>query len=146
MGARENGNCAPAGKITKMPPAVKAKVAELKEQQEELMKLAEQFADKDDLTSSKQAVAAAKKASTEIEELKEQHTFMSEGDQVCNICGVRCNPNMEADFYAHQAGRLHEGYTKIREMVTSLREKVRNRPQPSADDRDKKRSERGKES
>merc|ERR1712187_756015 len=91
------------------------------------------------LTSSRQAVDAAKKASREIDDLKEKHTFMSEADKVCGICGVRCNPNMESDFQAHLDGRLHEGYVKIRAKVKEMRGKVSG-GQKIKSDSDEKRS------
>merc|ERR1712187_814306 len=87
------------------------------------------------------AVDSAHKKKQEIEDLKEKHTFMSEADKVCSICGVRCNPNMESDFQAHLDGRLHEGYTHIRATVKELREKIKNNPSElaEADDRDRDR-------
>merc|ERR1712014_535033 len=122
--ARENGNAKGAEKMTKLPAEVKEKIKSLKEEQEELMKTAEDLADNNDLTASKSAVDSANKKKQEIEDLKEKHTFMSEADKVCGICGVRCNPNMESDFQAHLDGRLHEGYVKIRAEVKELREKI----------------------
>merc|ERR1712232_165910 len=74
----------------------------------------------------------------EIEDLKEKHTFMSEADKVCGVCGVRCNPNMESDFQAHLDGRLHEGYTNIRAKVKELRQKQEDKK--SKTDGDEKKS------
>merc|ERR1712025_1428928 len=87
------------------------------------------------MEASRQAVVAAKKASQEIEDLKEKHTFMSEADKVCTICGVRCNPNMESDFQAHLDGRLHEGYVKIRAEVKELREKIQKAEERKSDEK-----------
>lgn len=124
--ARENANCAAPGRKTKMPSHVKEKLAKLKMQSDLLFKRAEEAADANDLAGSKSAVDLAGIVNKEIEELKQSHTVETQGEQVCDICGVRCNPDEKADFEAHLAGRLHEGYTQIRAKVKELREKVRN--------------------
>merc|ERR1712151_631981 len=114
---------------------------------ENLMKHAEDLADSNDLTASKSAVDSANKKKQEIEDLKEKHTFMSEADKVCGVCGVRCNPNMESDFQAHLDGRLHEGYTHIRAKVRELREKCKNAADlidANEKDRDRRRTDEHK--
>lgn len=37
------------------------------------------------------------------------HLYDSGGETVCQICGVRCNPDEPVDSKAHLGGRLHEG-------------------------------------
>merc|ERR1719382_507109 len=77
----------------------------------------------------------------EVQDIKDKHTFESGGETVCQVCGVRCNPDEPADYQAHLDGRLHEGYIKIRAKVKELREKLRTKPHPDekAGDRDKDR-------
>jgi len=132
--ARERGNCAPAGKRTRMPESVKNRLVEMQEQSESLMKKAEDLAEKGDFNASKEAVTKSGALKEEIKELKEKHTFMSGGEQVCDICGVRCNPDEQADYQAHLDGKLHESYTIIRKEVKELREKVRNSTGPPLKD------------
>jgi len=121
--ARENGNV--TGNVTKIPPTVRAKISELKAQSEHLMRHAEEAADKNEFAASKRSLELADIINKEIEDLKEKHSFVSTGEAVCDICGVRCKPDEEA---AHRAGRLHEGYTNIRAKVKVLREKIRSKP------------------
>mmetsp|Transcript_22632 Transcript_22632/g.52794 ORF Transcript_22632/g.52794 Transcript_22632/m.52794 type:complete len:301 (+) Transcript_22632:113-1015(+) len=123
--ARETKNAAGPGK--KLPPQVKEKIVELKAKSEQLMKDAEDFGDKNDLTSSQAAVTEANRINQEIAQLKEEHTYEFSGEVVCEVCGVRCNPDSRADYQAHVLGKLHEGYTTIRAKVKELREKVRNK-------------------
>lgn len=127
--ARENGNV--TGNVTKIPPSVRAKISELKAQSEHLMKHAEEAAEKNEFAASKRSLELADIINKEIDELKEKHSFVSTGEAVCDICGVRCKPDEEA---AHRAGRLHEGYTNIRHKVKELREKVRNQPNAAGRD------------
>lgn len=129
--AREKGNCAAPGTRTKMTPTLKTKMVEMQEKSEKLMQQAEDLAEKGDVNLSKQAVETSRIIKEEIKELKEKHTYMSEGEQVCTICGVRCNPDEKADYQAHLDGRLHDGYTQIRAKVQELRERVRNGRPPS---------------
>merc|ERR1711879_1107029 len=84
-----------------------------------------------------QAVEASEKLKKELADLKEKHTFMSEGEIVCDACGVRCSPDEKADYQAHLEGRLHESYVKIRTTVKDLREKVKNRSKVDSEDKEK---------
>merc|ERR1719387_1478468 len=126
-----------------MTSGSRQKVADLKEQSEKLMAQAEEHAENGDLTASKKAVEAATKIKEDIEELKEKHTFMSGGEQVCEICGVRCNPDEQADYKAHLDGKLHEAYQKIRDEVKRVRKSVQEgrevRDNEPARDRDRER-------
>lgn len=126
--SRETGNCQGPGKVTKMPAKTREKMVELQERSEQMLKQAEDLAEKGDLTASKQAVEMAHKMKEDAKDIKEKHTYDSVGETVCQICGVRCNPDEPADYQAHLDGRLHEGYTKIRAKVRELREKIRKRP------------------
>eukprot|EP00927_Polykrikos_kofoidii_P042024 TRINITY_DN3589_c0_g1_i4.p1 TRINITY_DN3589_c0_g1~~TRINITY_DN3589_c0_g1_i4.p1 ORF type:complete len:314 (-),score=69.95 TRINITY_DN3589_c0_g1_i4:45-986(-) len=159
--SRERGNCAAPGKVTRMTPAVREKVKEMQERSEQCMKQAEDRADMGDLRGSKEAVEMANKLKEDAQELKEKHTYMSGGEQVCDVCGVRCNPDEQADYQAHLDGKLHESYTQIRSRVKLLREKMRNPPANLAEidrssggggrdrdrdrDRDRTRSDRDRE-
>lgn len=132
--ARERGNCAPPGKRTRVPENIKVKLAEMQEQSENLLKKAEELAEKSDINASREAVTKSETLKEDIKELKEKHTFMSGGEQVCDICGVRCNPDEQADYQAHLDGKLHESYTIIRKAVKDMREKVRSSSGPPLKD------------
>jgi len=126
--SRETGNCAGPGRVTKMPPSARQKMVEIQERSEQMLKQAEDLAEGGNLTASKQAVEMANQLKEEAKEMKDKHTYDSVGETVCQVCGVRCNPDEPADYQAHLDGRLHEGYTKIRAKVKELREKMRNLP------------------
>lgn len=137
---RERGNCAPAGKITRLPPGMKQKLIDMQEQSEELLGTAEDLAEKGEVGQSKEAVEKSSRLKEDIKDLKEKHSFMSGGEQVCEVCGVRCNPDEAADYQAHLDGKLHEAYKRIRKTVNELREKVRSEPAIKKDDKDRDRS------
>merc|ERR1719414_2158465 len=59
----------------------------------------------------------------EMEAIRQKYTFISVGEEVCEVCGVRCNPDEQEHYKAHFDGKLHEGYTRIRQAVKDLREK-----------------------
>lgn len=141
--AREQSNCAAPGKVTKMPAKVRQNVEELKEASEKLMRQAEDLAEKGLVAESKLALEMSNEKKAEAKEIKEKHTYQSEGERVCQICGVRCNPDEPADFQAHLDGRLHEGYSKIREEVKQLRDKARSLPATRTDK--EKEKDRGKD-
>merc|ERR1719414_329471 len=61
----------------------------------------------------------------EMEAIRQKYTFISVGEEVCEVCGVRCNPDEQEHYKAHFDGKLHEGYTRIREAVKDLRGKQR---------------------
>mmetsp|Transcript_54944 Transcript_54944/g.154127 ORF Transcript_54944/g.154127 Transcript_54944/m.154127 type:complete len:282 (+) Transcript_54944:115-960(+) len=123
--SRETANCVGPGRVTKLPPVVKAKLVEMQASSELLLKQAEELAEQGSVEASKRAVESSVKLKEDITELKEKHSYDSGGETVCQICGVRCNPDEPADYKAHLDGRLHEGYTKIRAKVRELREKLR---------------------
>jgi len=137
--ARENGNV--SGNVTKIPTTVRAKISELKAQSEHLMRHAEEAADKNEFAASKRSLELADIINKEIDDLKEKHSFVSTGEAVCDICGVRCKPDEEA---AHRAGRLHEGYTNIRAKVKELREKIRSTPASETGQKRWERDDRGR--
>lgn len=141
---RETANSKSGGKVTKMPEAVKEKLAQLKNQSEILFKHAEDASEKGDISASKCSTDLAEIINKEMAELREEHTYESAGDEVCDVCGVRCNPEQKADFQGHLGGRVHEAYTKIREKVKILREKARNpaAKNESGDGKDKRDRER----
>merc|ERR1712060_831317 len=61
-----------------------------------------------------------------MKRLKEDNAVNAGGEMVCEICGVRCKPDEEADFNAHLDGKLHAGLKRIRATVKELREKLKN--------------------
>merc|ERR1712039_485225 len=76
----------------------------------------------------------------EMKELKATHSYESEGERVCEVCGIRCKPDELADYQAHLNGKVHHGYTLIRAKVAELRERLKDgRPSKSDPDGDRKR-------
>lgn len=127
--AREKRNCKPAGvSEMKMPQRVWEQMESMKEQSESLMKKAEELADDNQIAASHEAVHQSDKLREEIGRMKERHTVVTTGEEVCEICGVRCQPGEVADYQAHLDGKLHEGYLRVREEARKLREKDRLRP------------------
>lgn len=152
--AREQRNCKPAGKEVRIPPEVWSNIEEMQKQSEVLLKTAEDLAEKGQIARSKIASNSSTKLVEDIEGIKAKYTFNSGGEEVCKICGVRCAPAIageSADYQAHLDGKLHEGYSRVREKVQELREVVRlyNRDGMRDDgdrdrDRDRDRSPRGR--
>jgi len=142
--SREAANCAPPGKVTKIPPDMRRKMTDMQERSENMLKQAEDMAEKGNVTGSKQAVEMSNRLKEDIKQIKEEHTYDSLGETVCQVCGVRCNPDEPADYQAHMDGRLHAGYTQIRAKVKELREKMRHAPATKSD-RDRDRAKEGDE-
>merc|ERR1711862_636579 len=69
-----------------------------------------------------------KKASDEIRAIEEKYTVLSEGDIVCEVCGVRCSMDgiLHGPYEGHLASNLHVAYQKIRYKVKELQEKFRH--------------------
>lgn len=148
--ARENSNAKLTVKRDKTPAHVKEKLAKLKMQSDVLFKRAEEAADASDLAGSKSAVDLANIVKQEIDELKAEYQDGKEKEEtsmaiVCDVCGVRCNPDEKADFEAHLAGRLHGGYTQIRDKVKELREKFKARHSKREAEKKEKEQDGGKD-
>eukprot|EP00406_Dinophysis_acuminata_P079297 CAMPEP_0179249530 /NCGR_PEP_ID=MMETSP0797-20121207/20696_1 /TAXON_ID=47934 /ORGANISM="Dinophysis acuminata, Strain DAEP01" /LENGTH=229 /DNA_ID=CAMNT_0020957231 /DNA_START=100 /DNA_END=786 /DNA_ORIENTATION=+ len=123
--SREKRNCKPAGTETRIPAHVKLTIETMQAQHDELVGKAEDLAEKDDLAGSREAIRAAEKLKEDIQDVKQKYTFVSGGEEVCEVCGVRCQPGEVADYQAHLDGKLHEGYTRIRQKVKELRDRQR---------------------
>lgn len=130
---REKANCKPAGKELRMPKFAKEDTADLKDKSDRLMKEAEDLIENGEYERSKSAVETAKRFRETMAELEEKYTINVGGEEVCEVCGVRCQPGEVADFKAHLDGRLHESYTKVREHVRVMREKLRHAPEQCDD-------------
>lgn len=134
--SREKKNVKPAGVETRIPPKLKETIERMKEQAEDKMQKAEDLAESGDVAGSKRSVEESSQLKQDIEEIRATHTVEVAAEEVCDICGVRCQPGEAADFQAHLDGKLHEGYTRIREKVKELREKQRTAPErPQAERR-----------
>mmetsp|Transcript_20213 Transcript_20213/g.54208 ORF Transcript_20213/g.54208 Transcript_20213/m.54208 type:complete len:303 (+) Transcript_20213:80-988(+) len=123
--AREKKKAAPAGVETRIPVHLKGTAKELKQQAEDCLKLAEEAAEKGDVEGSKRLTAQSGKLKEDLEDLKARYTYESTGENVCEVCGVRCLPGEQADYEAHLEGKLHLGYKKMRDKAQELREKRR---------------------
>jgi len=130
---REKVNCKPAGKVMRMPPHVEQSLASMQEESEALMRKAEDLAEESKLEPSKEAFVRAQDLRKEIDDIKEKYTFMSRGEEVCEVCGIRCNPDDQEHYRAHFEGKLHAGYLRIREKVKHLRTKRDETSQPEED-------------
>jgi len=138
---REKVNCKPAGKVTRMPPHVEQSLASMQEESEALMRKAEDLAEASQLEPSKKAFVRAQDLSKEIDDIKEKYTYMSRGEEVCEVCGIRCNPDDQEHYRAHFEGKLHAGYLRIRERVKHLRAK-RNPESQQEDDKSRQETTR----
>merc|ERR1712039_908276 len=119
--AREKGNASGPGKMTK---SQKQTLANCQEQADEAMKKAEDLAEKGDVAGSKAEVEKSEKLREEAKEIREKATFMSAGEEVCAICGVRGSKDDASYYQAHINGNLHAAYVKIRNKAKELREKI----------------------
>eukprot|EP00929_Paragymnodinium_shiwhaense_P093649 TRINITY_DN5385_c0_g3_i1.p1 TRINITY_DN5385_c0_g3~~TRINITY_DN5385_c0_g3_i1.p1 ORF type:complete len:290 (+),score=68.60 TRINITY_DN5385_c0_g3_i1:130-999(+) len=141
--ARERSNCAPPGKVMRLPEGQKMRLGRLHKEAEEMLKKAEDLAEKGDLAGSKAASEKSMKAKEEMKQVKEEHTFTSEGETVCEVCGVRGSKDdssySEVLMNAHLNGNLHSAMLKIRAKAKELREKLRNAPRSDHRDRDRDR-------
>merc|ERR1712217_127798 len=124
--AREKANCSAPGKKVVRNISVKERILDMQEQSEKLLKEAEELAEKGDIEGSKQSTAASTSIKEDMKRLKEDNAVAAGGEMVCEICGVRCKPDEEADFNAHLDGKLHAGLKRIRATVNELRVKLKN--------------------
>jgi len=123
--AREKKNCRPAGMETRIPIHLKFNMDQLKKDAEECVKRAEELAEKGDVEGSKRALADSDRVKQDIVDMKARFTFQTAGETVCEVCGIRCQPDEPVDYEAHLQGKLHRGYLRIREKVEELRAKKR---------------------
>lgn len=123
---REKKNCKAGGKETRIPPRIREQIEGMQKESDRLMNHAEDLGEQNDLAGSKEAMHASERLREEIETIKATHTVVVTAEEVCMVCGVRCQPGEIADYQAHLDGKLHEGYTRIREKVRELRENQRN--------------------
>merc|ERR1712217_586938 len=105
--AREKGNAAGPGKMTKMSDSQKQTLVNCQEQADEAMKNAEDLAEKGDVAASKLAVDKANQLREEAKEIREKATFISQGGEVCPICGVRGSKYDASCSHAPINGNLH---------------------------------------
>merc|ERR1712039_549009 len=137
---REKANCVAPGKRLKMNDGIKQKIADMQDRSEILFCQAEDLASKGEVSASKQASAESASLKEEIKKIKEDHSYESVGEIVCEVCGVRCNPDEQADYQAHMDGKVHAAYTTIRNTVKELREKLKN-GRPAGAEKDEKKDE-----
>ncbi|CAK0855244.1 unnamed protein product, partial [Prorocentrum cordatum] len=129
--AREKKNCRPAGMETRIPIHLKFNMDQLKKDAEECVKRAEELAEKGDVEGSKRALADSDRVKQDIVDIWARFTFQTAGETVCEVCGIRCQPDEPVDYEAHLQGKLHRGYLRIREKVEELRAKKRPTATPS---------------
>eukprot|EP00929_Paragymnodinium_shiwhaense_P044611 TRINITY_DN22862_c0_g1_i2.p1 TRINITY_DN22862_c0_g1~~TRINITY_DN22862_c0_g1_i2.p1 ORF type:complete len:197 (-),score=69.35 TRINITY_DN22862_c0_g1_i2:123-713(-) len=124
--AREKGNCAGQGKVMKMHSEHKNAMDKMQREVDQLLKDAEEKAEKGDVTSSKQCTEMAKQKQEEITSYKQEHSFLPKGDQVCDVCGIRLNMDDMPNMQSHLNSNLHSAYVKTRDKAKELREKLNN--------------------
>lgn len=124
--------CRPKGSggvTTKMPPDIQEKYDELQKEHARLVNAAQDTAD-ESLSKSEELTRQALDVEKDIEQLKMQYRFEFPGEEVCEICGVRYALQAEDklewhDRAAHLNGKMHNGWTQIREKLEELRKKER---------------------
>merc|ERR1712083_663199 len=81
----------------------------------------------------------------EIKDLREKNKTTSQGDWICETCGVRCSLDEERQYEAHMTSNLHTALQKIRDKVKELKEKHANvevTKNGSNDDKDKEKDDK----
>lgn len=118
--AREKRAARPAGTIMSIPESLKPKVERLEEEYKKLL-------EKADVNGSEEAMRQADAVKEQLVEIKKEYKMESSGEEVCEICGIKyaigdelCQ--MRAD--QHFSGKMHEGYSKIRQAIADLKEKA----------------------
>eukprot|EP00927_Polykrikos_kofoidii_P062970 TRINITY_DN57783_c0_g1_i1.p1 TRINITY_DN57783_c0_g1~~TRINITY_DN57783_c0_g1_i1.p1 ORF type:complete len:287 (-),score=52.76 TRINITY_DN57783_c0_g1_i1:22-807(-) len=147
--AREKGNCAGPGKVTKLTEGQKQTIGRMQREADDAMKEAEELAENGDVSASQRLVALSEKLLEDIQSRKDKSSYISTGEEVCEICGVRGNRDEVAHYQAHLNGNLHRAMTQIREKAQQLREKLRSggdreRGRDHDRDRDRRRASRSR--
>eukprot|EP00928_Gymnodinium_smaydae_P074955 TRINITY_DN57974_c0_g1_i1.p1 TRINITY_DN57974_c0_g1~~TRINITY_DN57974_c0_g1_i1.p1 ORF type:complete len:324 (-),score=75.72 TRINITY_DN57974_c0_g1_i1:128-1012(-) len=124
--SREKGNCASVTGKVKLSESAKQNIEKLKEEADQAMRSAEDLAETGDIAGSKKATEKARKAQEDIESIKANDSFISKGDQVCDVCGIRCNTDDMSNYEAHMNSNLHRAYTQTRQKAKELREAMKN--------------------
>lgn len=141
--AREKRAARQAGTFLAIPDAVQPQFDKLEADYKKLL-------EKADLKGSEDAMREAEAVKQELDDIKNKYTRNSAGEEVCEICGIKyvlgdeiCQNRADQHF----SGSMHEGYSKIRQAISDIKDKQRKHQEnPSPDTvRKSKDSKEGKE-
>lgn len=112
---REKRTVKPKGVHLVIPEDVQPQFKELEKEYEKLLKEAE-------VSHSEEAMRKATTVKEQIDQMKEKHTVAYEGEEVCEVCGMKYLLG-DNRTEKHYQGKMHEGYTRIRQTLEDLRQK-----------------------
>ncbi|KAF4706889.1 Luc7-like protein 3 [Perkinsus olseni] len=122
-----------------IPPQNKEQIDELKRRIHGIVKEAEELAEKGRIAESEKRMGQAEPLNSKIRELSgEKYMMMTRTEFVCDVCGVLVtlnenDPKANVENHEHARGKQHQGWAKIRETISTLREKLlSNGPPPSS--------------
>lgn len=131
---RERQDCRQGGRELRVPLEEKAEMEGMKAKAATLTKRSGKLAEAGELAASQEALAEAQKLQRAHEDLVQRYTVEVPPDKVCATCGVRYTTAEDNRGNDHFAGKMHEGYTKIREKIEELKKK-RSREEAPRDER-----------
>ncbi|KAF4673210.1 Luc7-like protein 3 [Perkinsus chesapeaki] len=118
-----------------IPPQNKEQIEGLKVRIHKIVKDAEELAEKGHIAQSEKKMGQAEPLNAKIRELSgEKYMMMTRTEFVCDVCGVLVtlnenDPKANVENHEHARGKQHQGWAKIRETISILREKfLNNRP------------------
>ncbi|KAF4671374.1 Luc7-like protein 3 [Perkinsus olseni] len=122
-----------------IPPQNREQIDELKSRIHGIVKEAEELAEKGRIAESEKRMGQAEPLNSKIRELSgEKYMMMTRTEFVCDVCGVLVtlnenDPKANVENHEHARGKQHQGWAKIRETISILREKfLSSGPPPSS--------------
>jgi len=122
---RERAKCRPKGTGPRLPGDVKEKIEELQKRYDALIAMAEELADKDQMTQSREHMTQAVPLKEQIDDMRTRHTAEFAGEDLCEVCGVKYPLGTGGaewhDKESHMKGKTHQGYAEIRSKIAELK-------------------------
>eukprot|EP00746_Dinoflagellata_sp_MGD_P007686 gnl/MRDRNA2_/MRDRNA2_115260_c0_seq1.p1 gnl/MRDRNA2_/MRDRNA2_115260_c0~~gnl/MRDRNA2_/MRDRNA2_115260_c0_seq1.p1 ORF type:complete len:302 (-),score=72.34 gnl/MRDRNA2_/MRDRNA2_115260_c0_seq1:33-938(-) len=140
-GQREQRILRPPSKHVMIPDHLKPEYQKLEKDYEDTVEESKSMERCGDLGGSEKALQKADDLEAQIMKMNEEHTVVFEGEEICEVCGVRIAKG-DNQWNPHLPGKLHMAYVKIREKADELRKK-KNKAKvvPEADEPSKKKDE-----
>mmetsp|Transcript_82893 Transcript_82893/g.210959 ORF Transcript_82893/g.210959 Transcript_82893/m.210959 type:complete len:348 (-) Transcript_82893:76-1119(-) len=139
--AKEKRKCRPPETVIKLPDHLKIKVQCYEEARAERLKEANDRGEAGDLEGSQMAMRSSQQAQRDIDGINKAHTSTFPGEDVCKLCGIKYllggagvtgyerlkdGELWEEDHYKSKG---HEAYKQVRDALTEMRKKRREREQ-----------------
>merc|ERR1712151_428654 len=119
----------------RIPDDLKTQLAEAEAKVKSGMKDADEKGSAGDIAGSQAAMEEAEKNRNWVEKTKKNYSTFVRGEHTCEACGVRYLLGKEGDPIGmrsvdvwedqHMAGKLHKGWTELREKLIEYREIVK---------------------